>query len=253
MTRHWTTQAPTGKGKAQADGVHRAILALGDEELPEPVRSYFAKVAIHEPPGCALIREETAAFCERVMQVSPVQGQLLAFLIETIGASNVLEVGTFTGYSACWMAHALPSGGRLVTCDIDAHWTELADHFWSTAGVRSKIDLRVARGEDVMKALLVESGPGSFDMVFLDADKSAVTQYLELALQLIRVGGLIVIDNVLWGGRPADDSIGDPTTVGIRLLNERLCHDKRVGTVMLPIRDGMSLIRKRFEASRDHE
>lgn len=228
--------------------VTRGILALGDEDLPEPVRSYFARVGVHEPPGCTHIREETAPLIESMMQIAPVQGQLLAFLIETIGAKRVLEVGTFSGYSGCWMAHALPPDGQLVSCDINEKWTERADRFWSTAGVRSKIDLRTATGEDVMLAMLETTGPGSFDMVFLDADKEAVTRYYELALQLLRVGGLVVIDNVLWGGRPADDSIDDPSTVGIRLLNEHLCHDSRVSTVMLPIRDGMSIIRKRATA-----
>jgi caffeoyl-CoA O-methyltransferase len=179
------------------------------------------------------------------MQVSPEQGQFMALLVRLLGARRCLEVGTFTGYSALACALALPPDGRLVTLDISAEWTAVARRHWLDAGVADRIDLRLGPAAGSLAALLAEGAADSFDFAFVDADKTGYDAYYELALQLVRPGGLIAFDNVLWSGRVADPNAQDADTTALRALNRKLHADARVDLSMLPIGDGLTLARRR--------
>jgi caffeoyl-CoA O-methyltransferase len=179
------------------------------------------------------------------MQIAPEQGQFMALLLQLIGARRCLEVGTFTGYSALACALALPGDGRLVTLDISTEWTAIARRYWIDAGVANRIELRLGPAAQSLAALLEADGPGSFDFAFIDADKTGYDRYYELALQLVRPGGLIAFDNVLWSGRVADPNAEDADTVALRVLNRKLHVDQRVDLAMVPIGDGLTLARRR--------
>jgi caffeoyl-CoA O-methyltransferase len=179
------------------------------------------------------------------MQISPEQGQFMALLVELIGARRILEVGTFTGYSALAVALALPPDGRVITCDINEEMTAIARRYWAEAGVADKIDLRLAPAIDTLDELLAEGQAGQFDFAFIDADKTNYLAYYERTLELLRSGGLIAIDNVLWNGAVADPERQDDDTSAIRALNEAVHADDRVSLSLLPISDGLTLARKR--------
>lgn len=179
------------------------------------------------------------------MQIGPGQGQFLALLLKLLGARRVLEIGTFTGYSALWMALALPEDGKLIACDVSAAYTSIGRRSWQEAGVAHKIDLRIAPASETLRTLLAEGQAGSFDLAFIDADKEGYAGYYEQCLQLVRPGGLIAIDNVLWGGAVADDAAQDADTQALRALNARLHVDERIDLSLLPIGDGLTLARKR--------
>ncbi len=185
------------------------------------------------------------------MQVGPEQGQFMALLVELIGARNALEVGTFTGYSALAVALALPEDGRLVACDVSEEWTAIGRRYWEEAGVAHKIDLRLAPALETLDALLAEGRAGTFDFAFIDADKEGYDAYYERALELTRAGGLVVLDNTLWRGDVADPTISDVDTDAIRAINTKLAGDERVTLSLLPVGDGLTLARKRAEASSD--
>jgi len=213
--------------------------------MTDALHGYLLDHSLREPPALAALREETAALPRSRMQIAPEQGQLMALLVKLIGARACLEVGTFTGYSALAVALALPADGRLVTLDIDPDTTRVARRHWAGAGVDGKIELRLGPATESLEALLAEDGPGSFDAAFIDADKPNYDAYYEAALELVRPGGLIMIDNVLWSGRVADASNRDPDTEALRALNTKLRDDARIDLVMLPMADGLSLARKR--------
>jgi O-methyltransferase len=179
------------------------------------------------------------------MVIMPEEGQLLGLLVGLTSATRVLEIGTFTGYSTLCMARALPADGRIVTCDISARWTRIARRYWERAGVADRIELRLGDAKDSMAALLTEAGPGSFDLVFVDADKASYPRYYEDALVHLRPGGLVVLDNTLYFGRVVDPQAQDADTVAIRELNASLRRDERVDLSMLAIADGITLARKR--------
>ena len=192
------------------------------------------------------LRAETAALGDPAgMQISPEQGQLMGFLVELTGAKQILEVGTFTGYSALSMALALPATGRIVTCDLSEEWTAVATRYWQEAGIANRIDLRLAPAQETIAALLAEGAAGTFDMVFIDADKENYDTYYEQSLRLLRTGGIVMFDNVFWGGRVSDLSHTEPSTVAIRALNSKLHSDERVSLAIVPIGDGLTLVRKR--------
>ena len=169
----------------------------------------------------------------------------MALLIKLIGATKTLEVGVFTGYSSLWTALSLPPHGRIVACDISEEWTTVARRYWSEAGVEDKITLRLAPALETLDQLLSDGLAGSFDFAFIDADKTNYADYYERALKLVRAGGLIAIDNVLWSGRVADQSDQDKDTVAIREFNEKLYHDERITLSLIPIADGLTLALKR--------
>ncbi|MCB9637716.1 MAG: class I SAM-dependent methyltransferase [Myxococcales bacterium] len=207
--------------------------------------SYFTKVSLRESELQRRLREETAQMPMARMQIAPEQGQFMALLVELLGAKKIVEVGTFTGYSALSMASALPEDGHLWACDVNEEWTDMGKRYWADAGISHKITLRLRPAAETLQALLDQGMAGQFDMAFLDADKSNYDTYYELCLQLLRPNGLIMVDNVLWGGSVADPTDQDEDTVAIRALNEKIRDDDRVSMSMVPIADGLTLARKR--------
>jgi caffeoyl-CoA O-methyltransferase len=202
-------------------------------------------VTSREHPLLARLREETARMPGSGMQIAPEQGQLMAFLVTLTGARRALEVGVFTGYSSLAVAMAMPPEGRLIACDVSESWTAVARRYWEEAGVADKVSLRLGPATDTLEALLADGQAGSFDFAFIDADKENYGRYYDMALELVRPGGLIAIDNVLWGGAVADPADQDADTQAIRALNARLHRDERIDLTMLPIGDGLTLARKR--------
>lgn len=177
-----------------------------------------------------------------IMQVAPEQGAFLTVFARAIGARRAIEVGTFTGYSSLCLARGLAPGGKLVTCDTSAEWTAVARRYWEKAGVAEQIELRLGPGADTLRALPADP---VFDLGFIDADKPGYPVYYEEILKRLRPGGVILVDNVLWTGRVADPSAQDEMTAAIRAFNDKVAADPRVDCVMLPISDGLTLLRKR--------
>jgi predicted O-methyltransferase YrrM len=208
----------------------------------------YAYLLAHEPPEhlhLRALREYTQQMPSARMQITPEQGHLLALLVRLIGARRVLEIGTFTGYSALAMALALPADGRLIACDISEEWTAIAGAYWQRAGVADRIDLRIAPALTTITRLEREGALDAFDLVFIDADKTGYNAYYEGALRLVRPGGLIVLDNMLRRGRVADPCDGDADTVALRSMNTKIAADERVDRVLLPIASGMTFARRR--------
>ena len=212
-------------------------------QLNDALGAYIERTAVYEDEVWRDLRAETARLPAGGMQIGPDQARLLAWLVRLIGARRTLEIGTFTGASALAVARALPEEGRLVACDISHEWTSIARRYWTAAGVRHKIDLRLAPALDTLELLLREGGP-AFDFVFIDADKEPVQAYYEAALRLVRSGGLIVVDNTLWGGMVADPTVNDPDTRAIREFNARVSQDARVDAALLTVGDGVTLLHK---------
>ncbi|MCL4800805.1 MAG: O-methyltransferase [Burkholderiales bacterium] len=211
----------------------------------ERLARYIVRRSRREPAVAAALRKATATLPMGEMQISPEQGQLLALLAQAIGAKRVVEVGTFTGYSALWIAAALPPRGRMVCCDVSEEWTALGREYWRQAGVAHKIDLRIAPALATLDALLKEGGAGKFDMAFIDADKTNYERYYERCLKLLRPGGLVAIDNVLWGGSVVNPRRQTKDTKALRALNRKLHRDRRIALSILPVGDGMTLALKR--------
>jgi predicted O-methyltransferase YrrM len=213
--------------------------------LSDELYDYVLRVGLREPDLLRRLRDETGALPESDMQIGPEQGQFMALLVELIRARHALEIGTFTGYSALTVALALPVDGRVVTCDVSEEWTQVARRYWEEAGVAHKIELRLGPAVDTLKDLLAKGHRDDFDFAFIDADKKNYDAYYEMALQLVRPGGLIAIDNTLWSGKVIDPSVTDADTRAIRALNEKIATDPRVTLSMLPITDGLTLARRR--------
>ncbi len=213
--------------------------------LEGPLYDYYHRVALREPEILRRLRETTMGMPHGGMQISPEQGQLMGFLVRLTGARRAIELGTFTGYSALSVVLNMPVDGRLVACDTSKEWTDVARRFWREAGVEDRIDLRLGKGVETLDGLIAEGGKGSYDFIFIDADKKNYDAYYERALALIRQGGLIGIDNTLWSGRLIDTDNHDPATEVLRELNLKIHGDERVDLAMLPIGDGLTLVRKR--------
>jgi predicted O-methyltransferase YrrM len=208
----------------------------------------YAYLLAHEPCEhlhLRTLREYTQQMPSGRMQITPEQGHLLALLVRLVGARRVLEIGTFTGYSALAMALALPAAGRLIACDICEEWTGVARTYWRLAGVADRIDLRLAPALATLAQLEGEGGLDAFDLVFIDAEKTGYDAYYEAALRLVRPGGLIVLDNMLRRGRVADPCDGEADTVALRNMNTKIAADERVDRVLLPIASGMTFARRR--------
>lgn len=214
-------------------------------ELTDALHNYMVKISVREPKVLARLRAETQKMPRGKLQISPEQGQLMALLVELIGAKRAFEVGTFTGYSACAVALALPPNGKLIACDVSEEWTAVGRRYWRAAGVEKKIDLRIAPAIKTLDGLLKNGQAGKFDFGFIDADKPNYDGYYERALKLLRKGGLLLIDNVLWGGSVIDKTDRDESTRCVRALNKKIHGDKRVTASMIPIGDGLTLARKR--------
>ncbi len=210
--------------------------------LDDRLSSYLRSVGVREPAVLQQLRSHNAEYPQGHMQICPEQGQFMAMLVKLIAAKQILEIGVFTGYSSLVMALALPDDGRMVACDVSAEATDIAQKYWQQAGVAHKIDLRIAPAVDTLQDLLAAGE--TFDLAFIDADKATYPEYYELCLKLVRSSGVILIDNVLWYGQVADPNVTDKRTSILRDLNAKIHQDQRVELVMLPIGDGMTVIRR---------
>jgi predicted O-methyltransferase YrrM len=213
--------------------------------LTPSVYEYLLDVSLRESPILRALREATQTLSEHNMQISPEQGQFMAMIARLMQAKNVLEVGTFTGYSALVVAEALPEEGRIVCCDLSETFTDIAKRFWDKAQQAHKITLKLQPAMNTLDELVEQGQSGSFDMAFIDADKTHYHDYYERCLQLVRQGGVIMIDNVLWSGQVADLQVKDEDTESIRQLNAHIAKDPRVDLSMVPIGDGLTLARKK--------
>lgn len=213
--------------------------------LSDDLHAYLLDVGIREPDVLHRLRTETAELPEHDMQIAPEQGAFMHLLVELMGASRCIEVGTFTGYSSIAVATALPADGRLVCCDVSAEWTDVARRYWAEAGVDQLIELRIAPAVETLDTLIAAGESGTYDFAFIDADKTGYATYYDRVLQLLRPGGLVAFDNVLRGGRVVDPEANDAGDVAIRELNSALAVDDRVSIAMLPLADGLTLARKR--------
>lgn len=213
--------------------------------LDTALYDYLLDNSLREHPLLTELRRETGELPLARMQIAPEQGQFMSLLVRLTNAVRILEVGTFTGYSALSMAMALPAHGELIACDTSREWTDLARRYWQRAGVEERIDLRLGPAIDTLDQLLSEGRRGQFDLMFIDADKTSYQSYFERGLELVRQNGLILIDNVLWDGKVADTAVADDDTNALRSLNELLHHDERIDLSMLPLADGLTMARKR--------
>ncbi|GAB4326368.1 MAG: class I SAM-dependent methyltransferase [Leptolyngbyaceae cyanobacterium] len=213
--------------------------------LSDRLAEYLKSVSLREPEVLTELRQETSHHPMSTMQIAPEQGQFMALLVQLMGARKTLEIGVFTGYSALVVALALPADGKVVACDVNEEFTAIARRYWEKAGVTNKIDLHLAPALETLDQLLASGQANTFDFAFIDADKSNYDNYYERALQLVRPGGLIAIDNVLWSGAVADPQIQDTRTNAIRALNQKLHQDERVTLSLIPIADGLTLALKR--------
>lgn len=220
-------------------------MAAQVDATPE-LLAYARQVSLRDDEILAGLRGETERMpAYHAMVTMPEEAQFLALLVRLIGAASVLEIGTFTGYSTLCMARALPAGGRIITCDIDRKWPRVAARYWERAGVADRIDQRIGDAAETMAELVADGLAGTFDLVFVDADKAGYERYYENALTLLRPGGLVVIDNTLFFGRVADPAAVDPDTEAIRRLNARLRDDDRVDLALLTMADGITLAHKK--------
>jgi predicted O-methyltransferase YrrM len=205
------------------------------------LQQYLIDHSVHEPEVLKELRVLTQRLSESRMQISPEQGQFMRLLMQLTGATKTLDIGTFTGYSSLVVALALPANGKVVTFDISDEWTSTARQFWQAAGVTNKIDLKIGFAEESLQSLINNGEINTYDFAFIDADKANYDRYYEACMQLVKPGGMIAVDNVLWDGKVADRSISDTSTNAIRALNKKIYNDKRVLASMLPIGDGLTL------------
>jgi predicted O-methyltransferase YrrM len=231
--------AKSSKKRAPKRVFKRSVL------LSAAVERYVAREITRETPAQARLRRETAKLPMGMMQIGADQGAFFGVLVRLMGVRRALEIGTFTGYSALAVAAALPKDGTLTACDVSEEWTAMARRAWKEAGVAGKIDLRLAPALDTLAALLKEGKGGTYDFAFIDADKTSYDAYYEACLKLLRRGGLIALDNMLWGGAVADPKEKDPDTRALRALNKKIRDDARVDAVLLTVGDGVMLARKK--------
>jgi len=215
--------------------------------IDDRIYDYLCDVSVNEPELLRQLREETAQIEYSVMQISPEQGQFMSLLIKMMRVERALEIGTFTGYSSICVASAMPENGKLICCDISPQWTAMAEKYWALAGLENKIELFTQPAEKTLQTLLDEGAAKTFDFIFIDADKQNYIMYYEMALKLLKKGGLMAIDNTLWSGAVADPENMEPGTRAIRRFNEMVKLDKRVSQSLLTIGDGLTLILKEID------
>lgn len=245
----WSTFSRRGidsHGTGRRDGgaltaYHAAAMSNRTINLTDDLVAYVQRLGVREHPVLTALREETAKLPEHGMQIAPEQGAFMALLVRLTQAKNLLEIGTFTGYSSTAMALALPPDGRITCCDVSREWTDVARRAWADAGVADRVDLRIGPAVDTLATL----DDDSFDLAFIDADKTGYDAYYEGCLRVLRPGGLVMIDNTLQAGRVADPAEDDENVVAIRALNEKIAADERVDHVLLPLADGLTLVRIR--------
>lgn len=240
LRRALLRSAPRATSACSSAVVHKPVLQL------TPSTYAYLVANTREPAALRQCREVTEGLPGARMQVPPEQGALLSMLVELLDAKRVLEVGTFTGYSSTALALALPLDGLLVTCDVNAETMAVARQTWASAGVAERVDGRLGKALETMEGLLAEGGAGSFDLAFVDADKCAYVDYFQRCLQLVRLGGLIAVDNTLWYGKCADPEVQDKQTVALRAFNAAVLADERVSHCLVPIGDGLTLLRRRI-------
>ena len=209
--------------------------------ITDALEQYIRQVTLREPATLKRLREATENHPRASMQIAPEQGQFLHFLVRLIGARKALEVGVFMGYSSSWVALAMPLGGQVIACDVSEEYTAIARNTWREAGVEDKIDLRLAPALETLDGLIAAGHSGTFDFAFLDADKQHYAHYYDRALTLLRPGGLIAVDNVLWDGAVADPTDTDPDTEAIRAFNRKLHADERIALTLVTMGDGLTL------------
>ena len=212
--------------------------------ITDEIYSYLLENSLREPGVLRELRELTAGHKMSMMQIAPEQGQFMSMLVQLLQAKKVIEIGVFTGYSTLCMALSLPDDGRIIACDINEEYTRIAQKFWKKAGVESKIELVLAPALETLDRLVAANQTEEFDFIFIDADKTEYAEYYERALQLLRKGGVIMVDNTLWYGKPADPAQNDKDTRAIREFNRILHRDTRVSISLLPVADGISLALK---------
>jgi caffeoyl-CoA O-methyltransferase len=213
--------------------------------VDDALYTYLCDASLREPPVLRRLREVTATLPEAGMQISPEQGQFMALLARLIDVRCYVEVGVFTGYSSTAVALALAEDARIIACDLSPQWTRIAQRWWTEAGVAHRVELRLAPAADTLRALAAEGMAGQVDMMFIDADKTGYSGYYEQSLGLLRRGGLLLVDNTLWGGAVCDPSKHDDDTEAIRRFNTELLADERIDLSLLPVGDGLTLARKR--------
>jgi predicted O-methyltransferase YrrM len=214
--------------------------------LSDPLYQYLVANSVREPEILTRLRAETAEHPLANMQISPEQGQLMGLLVQLIGAKKCLEVGVFTGYSSLFVALNLPDDGQIVACDVSDEFTSIARRYWQEAGISNKIILHIAPALETLDRLIANGELGTFDFAFIDADKNNYGAYYDRCFQLVRQGGLILVDNVLWYGRVADPAMdNDKRTQAIKEINQQIYHDDRVQISLIPIGDGLTIARKR--------
>lgn len=220
---------------------------MSNQTLPltPELYQYLLQVSLRESAALRALREETAGHALARMQIAPEQGQFMALLVQLLGARRCLEIGVFTGYSALAIAEALPPDGELIACELNPEYARTALRHWQAAGVEERIQLRLGPARDSLDALLEQDQAGLFDFAFIDADKPSYPDYYERVLALLRPGGLVAVDNVLWGGRVLEARAQDEDTRAIRAFNEQVSRDERVDISLVPMGDGLLLARKR--------
>tara|TARA_Y100001970_G_scaffold288855_1_gene417440 strand:- start:108724 stop:109386 length:663 start_codon:yes stop_codon:yes gene_type:complete len=216
-------------------------MSTGILNLNKELRDYLWEKGMEEHPSLRELRTETAKLPESAMQICPEQGALMANIVRLMSAKNTIEIGTFTGYSTLAVALALPQDGKVIACDVSEEWTSIGRRKWQEAGVAEKIDLRIAPAIETLQSLIEANKEASFDFAFIDADKVNYLDYYRICLRLVRKGGVIAIDNVLWSGAVINPSVNDDDTNAIRELNDFLAKDDRVSLSMVPVGDGLTL------------
>jgi len=212
--------------------------------IDDRIYDYLLSVSLKESGLLTQLRDETAAIEFSEMQIAPEQGQFMALLVKLIAARRALEIGTFTGYSSICIASALPEDGELICCDDSEEWTAMAMKYWQQAGLEDRINFKLGDAGKTLQSLVDEECAGTFDFIFIDADKQNYPLYYELSLELLRAGGLMAVDNTLWSGGVADPGNMEPGTRAIRRFNEMLKQDERVEISLVPIGDGLTLVHK---------
>lgn len=221
-------------------------MTIENLNLSPQLYEYLLSVSLKESKILTQLREEASSHPLGKMQISPHQGQFLALLIKLMGVKKILEIGVFMGYSSTAMALALPNEGKLIACDTRKDFTDVAQSYWQKANIAHKIILHLKPALETLEELIAQKETETFDFVFIDADKNNYYNYYEKSLQLVRKGGLIVIDNVLWYGKVADDNIHDNKTQKLREFNQQLAQDDRIDLTIIPIGDGLTLAMKKF-------
>ncbi len=214
-------------------------------QMTDELIGYLRASSPEESDVLKRLRKETESHPRGRMQITPEQGNFFALLIRLMNAKKTLEIGVFTGYSSISVAQALPQDGKLIACDLSEEFTAVARRYWKQAGLESKIDLRLGPALESLEKLKEEGHSGTFDFAFIDADKTNYRNYYEQSLTLLRPGGLIALDNVLWGGEVLNQNTEDPDTIALQQINEWICRDERVSSCMLPVGDGLTLALKK--------